>query len=125
MAAFQPYDIPADQVQMITPGLKVYFHERGTGALPKAGQRVTVHYHGVFQDGRVFDSSFKRGDPFSFVVGKGQVIRGWDDGLQQLPVGSKAALLLEPDYAYGRAGASPTIPHNTPLVFYVEVISAA
>lgn len=120
--SFQPYAIAQDKVETLLPGLRVYIHERGTGATPKAGQRIIVHYHGTFTDGRVFDSSMNRGVPFDFVVGRGQVIQGWDEGLQRLPVGTKAALLLDPAMGYGAAGSPPVIPPNTPLVFYVEVL---
>lgn len=125
MPAFEAYPIDATQAETLLPGLRVFYHERGTGPLPKAGQRVKVHYHGTFENGRVFDSSFNRGTPFEFSLGRGQVISGWDEGLQRLPIGSKAALLLAPEMGYGMHGAPPVIPPNTPLVFYVEVLGAS
>ncbi len=121
--SFQPYAIPQDKIETLLPGLRVYIHERGTGATPKAGQNIIVNYHGTFEDGRVFDSSMRDGrSPFVFTLGRNQVIKGWDEGLQRLPVGTKAALLLDPAMGYGAAGSPPVIPPNTPLVFYVEVL---
>ena len=97
-------------------------HNEGSGSCPAAGTKVKVHYTGKFPDGRVFDSSVQRGTPLEFVVGAGQVIRGWDEGIMQLKKGQKATLTCPPDYAYGAAGAGGVIPPNATLIFDVELV---
>jgi peptidylprolyl isomerase len=94
----------------------------GTGASPQQAGRVTVHYTGKFLDGKKFDSSVDRGQPFTFVIGVGQVIKGWDEGVATMKVGGKRNLIIPPDLAYGARGQGP-IPPNTPLYFEVELIS--
>ena len=78
----------------------------GDGASPEAGRRVMVHYTGTFKDGRKFDSSRDRNEPFEFVIGRGQVIKGWDEGIIQLSKGERAKLVVSPDYGYGAKGAA-------------------
>ena len=106
-------------------GLQVELLQEGTGPLPKPGQTVTVHYVGTLQDGKKFDSSRDRGQPISFPLGQGQVIRGWDEGLALLKVGSRAKLTIPPQLGYGARGAGGgVIPPNATLVFDVELIAA-
>ena len=100
----------------------------GTGAIATAGSDVTVHYTGWLYDemapkqrGEEFDSSVGRG-PFTFLLGAGQVIRGWDDGVAGMKVGGKRVLLIPSDYGYGRDGAGGVIPPNASLVFEVELL---
>ncbi|OGC84365.1 peptidylprolyl isomerase [Candidatus Adlerbacteria bacterium RIFCSPHIGHO2_12_FULL_53_18] len=93
----------------------------GTGAEASIGSIVSVHYTGMFQDGAVFDSS-EGGQPFQFVIGAGQVIPGWDQGLQGMRVGGTRLLVIPPDLAYGAQGYGP-IPPNATLVFEVELIA--
>jgi FKBP-type peptidyl-prolyl cis-trans isomerase len=81
--------------------MKIEVLNEGEGEMIPKGATVTVHYTGKFEDGKVFDSSVKRGDPLVFVCGEGQVIRGWDEGVQKLKKGQKAYLTCPPDYAYG------------------------
>ncbi|MET0581447.1 MAG: FKBP-type peptidyl-prolyl cis-trans isomerase [Pseudoxanthomonas sp.] len=102
----------------------------GTGAIATAGSDVTVHYTGWLYDERVadkrgeeFDSSVERGEPFTFLLGAGQVIRGWDDGVAGMKVGGKRLLLIPSDYGYGRDGAGAAIPPNASLVFEVELLA--
>lgn len=83
-----------------------------------------MHYTGTFADGRVFDSSRERSEPFSFVLGRQQVIQGWDEGVHQMRVGERAMLYLAPSHAYGVDGYPPDIPPNTPLIFDVEVLGS-
>jgi len=94
----------------------------GTGATPQKGQRVTVHYTGKFLDGKVFDSSVTRNQPFVFVIGVGQVIKGWDEGVATMKVGGKRNLLIPSALAYGSRGSGP-ISANTDLYFEVELIA--
>lgn len=95
----------------------------GKGATPKKGDTVTVHYTGWLTDGTKFDSSVDRKEPFSFVLGMGQVIKGWDQGVATLCVGDKAKLTLPPEFAYGRQGYPGVIPENATLIFEVELLS--
>ena len=95
----------------------------GTGDSPKSGQHVTVHYTGWLTDGKKFDSSVDRGQPYQFVIGKGTVIKGWDVGVMTMKIGGKRRLIIPADLAYGPAGRPPTIPQNATLIFDVELIS--
>lgn len=101
----------------------------GTGATAASGSDVTVHYTGWLYDenapdqrGEKFDSSVDRGEPFTFLLGAGQVIRGWDDGVAGMKVGGKRVLLIPSDYGYGSRGAGGVIPPNASLVFEVELL---
>jgi peptidylprolyl isomerase len=94
----------------------------GTGAEAKAGDRVTVHYTGSLADGTKFDSSRDRGEPFSFTLGRGQVIPGWDRGLVGMKTGGQRTLSIPPDEGYGARGAGGVIPPNATLNFDVEMI---
>lgn len=96
--------------------------KKGTGPAPKAGHTVVVHYVGTFPTGRKFDSSRDRGEPFRFILGAGQVIRGWDEGVATMRVGEKAKFIITPDYAYGARGAGGVIPPNATLIFEVELL---
>lgn len=107
-------------------GLKIEFSERSGGDLPENGQTVHVHYTGKLEDGTKFDSSHDHpgGNPISFVLGRKQVIAGWEEGLLHLPVGSKARFTIPPDLAYGSRGFSDVIPPNATLLFDVELVKA-
>ena len=101
----------------------------GSGAEARAGQNVRVHYTGWLRDptaanarGRKFDSSKDRGQPFSFGLGQGQVIRGWDEGVQGMKVGGTRVLTIPPEMGYGARGAGGVIPPNATLVFEVELL---
>lgn len=89
---------------------------------PQRGQTVQVHYTGTLTNGQKFDSSRDRGRPFEFVIGVGQVIRAWDEGVAQMSVGENAILTCSPDYAYGEQGAGNVIPPNATLIFDVELL---
>ena len=102
-------------------GLQYKILEKGEGARPSKGDRVAVHYKGALLDGTVFDNSFDRNQPIEFLLGEGQVIAGWDEGIQLLQVGDKARLILPPELAYGARGAGGVIPPNAALVFDVSL----
>jgi len=106
-----------------TSGLEYIEVEVGTGAQAVAGKTVAVHYTGKLQDGKVFDSSISRGEPIEFPLGKGRVIKGWDEGITLMKVGGKAQLIIPPDLGYGERGAGGVIPPNATLVFDVELVS--
>lgn len=95
----------------------------GTGEVAKAGDTVEVHYTGTLRDGSTFDSSRDRGTPFSFPLGAGMVIKGWDQGVAGMRVGEKAKLTIPPSLGYGERGYPPVIPANATLVFEVELLS--
>jgi peptidylprolyl isomerase len=96
---------------------------KGTGPEARAGQSVTVNYVGVlFSGGKEFDSSWKRSEPFTFTLGKGQVIKGWDQGVAGMKVGGRRELIIPAELAYGKTGSPPTIPPNAPLVFIVDLL---
>ena len=101
-------------------GLVIDHITEGTGASPSATSRVKVHYHGTFEDGRIFDSSVQRGQPAVFPLNR--VIKCWTEGLQMMKVGGKAKLTCPAEIAYGAAGRPPKIPANATLYFEVELI---
>jgi len=103
-------------------GLKYEDLQAGAGVTAQAGDRVRVHYTGWLTDGRKFDSSLDRNDPFSFQLGKGMVIRGWDEGVAGMQVGGKRRLTIPPQLGYGARGAGGVIPPNAILVFEVELL---
>ncbi len=103
-------------------GLYYVIDKQGTGALATKGQTVTAHYTGTFWDGKKFDSSLDRGQPFSFVIGQGQVIQGWDEGFGLLKVGTKGKLIIPYYLAYGENGNPGGIPPKSDLIFDVEMI---
>ena len=104
-------------------GLKYYDMVVGTGATPKVGQTASVRYTGTLLDGTKFDSSYDRGQaPFDFVLGRGQVIKGWDEGVATMKVGGKRRLVIPGSLAYGANPPTPTIPPDATLVFDVELV---
>lgn len=104
-------------------GLKYIDEVVGTGASPKNGKRVTVHYTGRLADGKKFDSSHDRNKPFAFAIGVGQVIKGWDEGVLTMKVGGKRKLIIPANLGYGARGAGGVIPPNAELHFDVELLS--
>ena len=106
-------------------GLGYVIHETGEGKAPRPGKEVSVHYLGMLaSDGAVFDESFSRGKPFIFRLGAGEVIAGWDEGIDLLSVGDTATLFIPARLGYGTRGAGRDVPPHSELIFYVEVVHA-
>ena len=112
----------ANESVTTSTGLKYIDEKVGDGAAPQKGKRVTVHYTGTLTDGSKFDSSRDRGQPFKFVIGVGQVIAGWDEGVMSMKVGGKRKLIIPANLGYGARGAGGVIPPNAELHFDVELI---
>ena len=118
----------AAEVRTLPSGLKIQEEEAGKGAEAKAGQTATVHYTGWLDQGgkkgAKFDSSRDRGEPFSFRLGAGEVISGWDEGVAGMKPGGKRTMIVPPALGYGARGAGGVIPPNATLIFEVELIEA-
>jgi FKBP-type peptidyl-prolyl cis-trans isomerase len=116
-----PPEVAGDTISTDS-GLRYIVIQSGDGPQAEPGQVVSVHYTGWFTDGRKFDSSFDRNEPFSFPLGAGQVIAGWDEALAMMKVGDKWRLVLPPQLAYGERGHPAGIPPNSTLLFDVELV---
>ena len=103
-------------------GLEYHEIKAGRGARAEAGKTVSVHYEGKFPDGEIFDSSYERGQPIEFELGRGQVIKGWDEGIALMKVGGEAQLIIPPELGYGERGAGGIIPPSATLIFNVELV---
>jgi peptidylprolyl isomerase len=113
----------SDENIITTPsGLKYVEIQEGTGETPQTGQTVKVHYTGTLEDGTKFDSSRDRGQPFKFNIGRGQVIKGWDEGLSTMKVGGRRKLIIPSELGYGARGAGGVIPPYSTLIFDVELL---
>ncbi|MBA3867809.1 MAG: FKBP-type peptidyl-prolyl cis-trans isomerase [Anaerolineae bacterium] len=118
--AFLAANAKKEGVVTTASGLQYKVLEAGTGPKPKATDTVNVHYKGTFIDGKTFDSSYDRGEPISF--GLNQVIRGWTEGVQLMPVGSKYEFYIPYNLGYGERGAGGAIPGYATLIFVVELL---
>ena len=114
--------VNAEKLQQSSSGLQYEDKKVGTGDSPKAGQIVRVHYTGWLTDGTKFDRSVDRGSPFEFALGKGQVIKGWDEGVASMKIGGMRTLVIPPELGYGQRGYPGVIPQNATLVFDVELL---
>jgi len=113
---------PTSAAVTTASGLTYIITQNGTGAPLKAGDTVVVNYTGLLDDGRKFDSSLDRGEPFAFPLGAGKVIKGWDEGLQKLRIGDRATFIIPPSIGYGERGFGGVIPPGATLIFIVEVV---
>ncbi len=118
----KPTDVKSLKAHTTPDGLKFYDIKEGTGAVAKPGDKVKVHYTGWLTNGKKFDSSVDRGEPFQFTLGAGQVIKGWDEGVAGMKVGGKRQLHIPPELGYGSRGAAGVIPPNATLIFDVELL---
>ena len=117
-----PRAVPEGGYTQTESGLRYHDFEVGTGAAPSRGDTVTVEYAGFLEDGTLFDASMKRPRPFSFRIGQGEVIPGWDEGVMAMKVGGKRQLRIPYELAYGERGHPPTIPPKATLIFDVELV---
>jgi peptidylprolyl isomerase len=121
---FKPYAYDKAAAKKTASGLQYVIIEEGKGPVPQKGEQIKVHYHGMLEDGKVFDSSFNRGDPIKITLGAGQVIKGWDEGLALLKKGTKAVLIIPASIGYGEKGMPPAIPPNATLIFHVHLLES-
>jgi len=113
----------APKIRTTATGLKIQDLRIGKGRTAKAGDTVSVNYRGTLRNGKMFDQSYGRA-PFSFQLGAGQVIKGWDQGVAGMKVGGKRKLIIPPGLGYGATGAGGVIPPNATLIFQVELLKA-
>ena len=111
-----------EQTIQTATGLEYVEIVEGTGARPKTGESVSVHYTGWLKSGQKFDSSLDRGQPFVFPIGRGRVIKGWDEGVGSMKVGGKRKLIIPAHLGYGQSGAGSVIPPGATLIFEVELL---
>lgn len=122
LAAYKNNEL-ADRLKTTESGLEYVVEVEGEGDIPKEGDFVFVHYYGILEsNGEMFDNSYQRGDYFSFPLGQGRVIEGWDEALSIIPQGTEAIFFIPYQLAYGAAGRAPRIPEKAKLVFYIEYV---
>ena len=111
-----------ENVQTTESGLKYIILEEGTGLDAEANRQVSVQYYGSLTNGSMFDNSYIAGKPITFPLGRGRVIKGWDEGIDLLKVGAKAIFFIPSELGYGKSGRPPQIPGDSELVFYVDLV---
>ena len=117
-----PGETATGEVLTTATGLQYIDLSVGSGSAPETGNNVSVHYTGYLMSGKKFDSSVDRNSPFTFVIGFGQVIKGWDEGVASMKIGGRRKLIIPADLGYGKQGAGGVIPPNSQLIFDVELI---
>lgn len=117
-----PGEATTGQIQETKTGLQFIDLVVGGGDTPETGKKVTVHYTGYLTNGKKFDSSVDGNKPFTFVIGYGQVIKGWDEGVASMKIGGKRKLIIPAELGYGKQGAGGIIPPNSELIFDVELL---
>ncbi len=118
-----PFDVKGKDTLSTASGLKYIIVKKGDGAKAENGKTVDVHYTGYLMDGRTFDSSVERGEPISFPLGQGMVIKGWEEGIALMQVGDKMRIIIPSELGYGANGAGGVIPPNATLIFDVELMN--
>ena len=115
---------PVDETKYVVTatGLKYFDHEVGTGATPASGQRVALDYTGWLANGKRYDSSLERDKPVTIIIGKGEVMDGWDEGVMSMKVGGKRQLVVPPEVAFGQKGRPPAVPPNETLTFEMHLV---
>ncbi|MBX2992296.1 MAG: FKBP-type peptidyl-prolyl cis-trans isomerase [Bacteroidetes bacterium] len=117
-----PGESTTNELQAMQSGLQFIDMVVGNGSVPETGNTVTVHYTGYLTNGKKFDSSVDRSQPFTFVIGYGQVIKGWDEGVASMKIGGKRKLIIPAQLGYGTRGAGGVIPPGAELIFDVELL---
>lgn len=118
----QDMNMNSEEIITTPSGLQYIDIKEGNGESPRQGKTVIVHYTGTLENGKKFDSSKDRNQPFSFKIGVGQVIKGWDEGVMSMKVGGQRKLVIPPELGYGARGAGGVIPPNATLIFDVELL---
>ena len=122
-SVFEPYVIEdSSKIFYTEHNVGVYVVEEGPGSKPEPLTPVLIHYYGMLTDGTKFDSSYDRGEPYSWSFGMGNVIQGWNEGLANLTYGTKVVLIIPPDMGYGKRGAPPNIPPDATLIFHIHLV---
>lgn len=116
------FGIGKTEDQLKYPELKIKDLIKGKGKKAEKGKKLTVHYIGKLEDGKVFDNTYEKGRPFSFVLGKGKVIKGWEIGIEGMREGGKRRLIIPPHLGYGESGVRGLIPPNSTIIFEIELI---
>jgi FKBP-type peptidyl-prolyl cis-trans isomerase len=120
-----PFTYKPEDLKSTPSGLKYVIIEEGKGPKPQKSDYISAHYHGMLENGKVFDSSYNRGNPFSFKIGHRQAIAGWDEAFLLFNEGTKAVIVVPPALGYGSEGMGDKIPANATLIFHVHLVKVS